>query len=646
VGSRGCAAWLVPWKDQVVLGVRIKRTVIDCSRIARKHLLPMICAIAASLALGLAPFLHGRQVTGDWSAPSQSEIRYYLSIAAQPYFEQVPYLSDPSVPGGAILYPWLQYVPAVYFARAFGLNVFSITIIWTVFASVAMAATLYGLFWYFLRWPWLAAGLTITFLADGSRYHPFIHQIHVLLGWLIYPQPYLPLYLFHYRLTNPAVDLPFVFLQILAVAVARNQPNRLRIWISGASFALLFYVYFYAWTITAAALGLAFLVDREQRGLYAKTFAIGFVAGVPAIVRGMLVRRALSAEGVTRFGLFTPSSPNDFLPLFGSHDLILIPCVSVALIAWFLASGNHQLTYLWCLAVAGFALSHSFMITGIYLHDYHWEWFACPIFSVLLCLAAATVVTGKVRFSPALGWMWGIWVVSFSLTGLYVSTVGMGVRDYVEPLRDYAQYKAQRFGRKGAAVLNPRTMIAGDDRFCELSVIGENMRALGGWWLYISMALKDSDLYARYALNQYLNGVSARNQFKAIATRGIEHAPAEMIDGFVRAFDEVASDPRKFLDAYDVEYVALRTDQPLPAYIKDGWVLIEGGPYWQIWQRAAPPPPGGKTTVNAGFNTLGCGHPSPFWHHQGARESGSSKHASNCTFQDRGRVTAQPWGRD
>jgi hypothetical protein len=155
-------------------------------------------------------------------------------------------------------------------------------------------------------------------------------------------------------------------------------------------------------------------------------------------------------------------------------------------------------------------------------------------------------------------------------------------------------------------------MIGGDDRFCELAVIGENMRALGGWWLYISMALKDSDLYARYALNQYLNGMSDRNQFKAIATLDIENedAPAEMIDGFVRAFDEVSSDPRKFLDAYDVEYLELRVGQPLPAYIKDGWVLVEGGPYWQIWQRAAPPPPGGKTSVNAGFNTLGSGHPS------------------------------------
>jgi hypothetical protein len=564
-----------------------RAVVIDCNKIAREHLLPMICVIAASLALGFAPFLYGREQTGDWSAPNQDNLEYYLQIAAQPYFDHVPYLSDPSVPGGAIFYPWLQYVPAVYFALAFGLNVFSIAIIWTVFASVAMAAMLYCLFWYFLRWWWLAAGLTITFLADASDYHPFIHQIHVRLGGLIHPQQELGLELFQFRLTNPAVDLPFLFLQILALAAARNRPDRLRIWISGASFALLFYVYFYAWTMAAAALGLAFLVDKEQRGLYAKTFAIGFGGGVPAIVHDMLVRRALSAEGVTRFGLFVmPRLPKNFVPLFASHDMILIPCLSVALIAWFLVSRNHQMIYLWCLAAAGFALSYSFMVTGIYLHAYHWRWLARPIFSVLLCLAAATIVTGKVRCSPALGWMFGIWVVSFFLTGLYVST--LEVRGMRDELRNYSQYKAQRLGRKAAA-LNPRTMIGGDDRYCELAVIGENMRALAGWSLYVSMALKNSDLYARYALNQYLDGVSARNQFKAIVMLGLEGESAERVDGFVRAFDEVSSDPRKFLDAYNVQYVALRIDQPLPAYI-DGWVLVESGPYWQIWQRAAHPP--------------------------------------------------------
>lgn len=573
-----------------------RATVIFCSKVAREHLLPMICVIAASLALGFAPFLYGKLQTGDWSAPSQDELEYYLQIAAQPYFNHVPYLSDPSVPGGAIFYPWLQYVPAVYLARAFGLSVFSIAIIWIVFASVTMAATLYGLFWYFLRWRWLGAGLAITFLADASEFHPFIHQVRALLGGLIHPPPELRLELFHFRLTNPALDLPFVFLQILAIAAARNRPNRLRIWISGASFALLFYVYFYAWTMVAAALGLAFLVDKEQRGLYAKTFAIGLVAGVPAIVRDMLIRRALSAEGVARFGLFaTPTFQENFFGVLASHDVILIPSVSVALIVWFLVPGNQQMIYLWCLATVGLALSYSFNVTGIYLHDYHWGWLARPIFSLLLSLAVATIVTRHVRFFPSLGWMWGVWVVSFFLTGLYVST--LDVRAMRDELRSYSQYRAQRLERE-APELNPRSMIGGDDDFCGLAVIGENMRALAGWPLYLSMALKNSDLYARYALNQYLNGVRARTQFKAIVMPYVGGGPAELVDGFVRAFDEVSSNPRKFLDAYDVQYVALRIDQPRPAYIKDGWVLVESGPYWQIWHRAGHPPIPQKASVN------------------------------------------------
>ncbi len=278
--------------------------------------------------------------------------------------------------GGAILYPWLQYVPAVYLARALGLNVFSIAIIWTVFASVAMAATLYSLFWYFLRWRWLSAGLAITFLADGSDYHPFIHQIRVLVGGLFHPHQYLNLELFQFRLVNPAVDLPFVFLHILAVAAARNSSDRRRILISGLSFGLLFYVYFYVWTMAAAALVAAFLVDRKNRDVYAKTFAFGFLAGAPAIVHDMLVRHELSAEGVARFGLFVRFRQPDAIGALGGHDVILIPCLLVALAVWFLVSRNQQLIYLWCLAVVAFVLSYSSRASGIYLHDYHWGWFA------------------------------------------------------------------------------------------------------------------------------------------------------------------------------------------------------------------------------------------------------------------------------
>jgi len=343
-------------------------------------------------------------------------------------------------------------------------------------------------------------------------------------------------------------------------------------------------------------LGLGFVIDKEQRGLYAKTLAIGFVAGFPAIMRDILVRRALSAEGVARFGLLVkPTFQKTFVGVLASHDMMLIPCLSIALLVWLLVFGNHQLIYLWCVATVGLALSYSSKVTGIYLHDYHWGWLARPMFSLLLCLAAATVVTRRVRLSSALGWTWGIWVFLFFLTGLYVST--LDVRGMRDELRSYSQYKAQRLGGK-PAVLNPRTMIGGDDEFCVLAVIGENMRALAGWPLYLSMALNNSDLYTRYALNQYLNGVSDRNQFRTIVTPYGVAGPTGPIDGFVRAFDEVSSDPRKFLDAYNMRYVALRVDQRRPAYIKDGWLLVERGPYWQIWQRVAHPPIQQKASVN------------------------------------------------
>ena len=116
---------------------------------ARTHLGPLATCIAASLALGLLPFLYGKHRTGDWSAPNQIEVQYYLQLAAQPYFGRSAHLTDPSVAGGPVFYSWLQFVPAAYFARVFGLRVFSIAILWTVFAAAGLAASAYGLFWYF-----------------------------------------------------------------------------------------------------------------------------------------------------------------------------------------------------------------------------------------------------------------------------------------------------------------------------------------------------------------------------------------------------------------------------------------------------------------------------------------------------------------
>jgi len=155
---------------------------------APKHLFPVAFCVAASLALGLASFSYAKLKTGSWSAPIDGDYVYYLQIAAQPYYTHVPYLTDPSVSGGAIFYPWVQYIPAVYFVRALGLDVFSLTLVWTIFGAAALAASAYALLWYFLRWPWLSAGFTVTLLADDhlGNYHPFIHAARVVMVALLH----------------------------------------------------------------------------------------------------------------------------------------------------------------------------------------------------------------------------------------------------------------------------------------------------------------------------------------------------------------------------------------------------------------------------------------------------------------------------
>ena len=556
-------------------------------RTIKTHSSPVACCVAASLALGLAPFFYGKIQTGSWSAPNDTDSVYYLQIAAQPYYSHVPWLTDPSVPGGAIFYPWVQYLPFVYFVRALHLSIFSLTIVWTVFGAAAMAASAYALLWYFLRWRWLASGLAVTLLADNSAYHPFVHQARIVLGALAHPGRDFGQELFDFRITNPMLDLPFLFLLILFVARARDLPSRARTWTCGVCFAFLFYLYFYAWTLAAAALGLAFFLDNRRRVVYLKTLVVGFLLGAPAMIHDFMVRRALSVEGLTRFGMFTrPRWPDQFVPL-PRHDLVVVPVLFLLVGAWIYLSRNYQWIFLYCMAAVGTLLSYSSMLTGVYLLDYHWNWLAGPVFTLLLYVTLGGFVTARLRFSGLLGIAWSVCVGLVFLSGLWLSIEDLRERPEIGGLmRNYAEYAAQRQGGDTPR-LEPRAMVGGDDRFCDLAAIGENTVPLVGFPAYISMALRDSELYERYALNQYVQGVTDRARFIKMLTDdyGVPLSASALIEGFTHAYDEVSGDPTRYIERYDLRYVALPSAQDTPACLGQGWKLIQSGPSWKIWQR-------------------------------------------------------------
>ena len=100
------------------------------------------CACAGfGLVLALLPHLIWWAKPGGpaWIA-SYDELVCYYPAASQAYFNHPGYLSDPTfVTGGATMYPWLQFVPAIAIAKCFGLGPLGIGLVWRAWAGISMA---------------------------------------------------------------------------------------------------------------------------------------------------------------------------------------------------------------------------------------------------------------------------------------------------------------------------------------------------------------------------------------------------------------------------------------------------------------------------------------------------------------------------
>ena len=215
-----------------------------------EHLLPASVCVAALLALGLTPFLVCWLSGYGVACPTQIDTIYYLQLAAQPYYSHSLYLSDPMIQGGATFYPWLQYIPFVCLTRWLGLPIFWIQILWTIAAALGTGVTLYLFLWLVCRNRWLAAAITICVWADidlgigmfADRFL-FAHQIYLATSDLIAHlrgQPLLarPIFPQQWRLTNIALDAPFIFLQLLVTSIAREHTSRRNLFLSGLVFAV------------------------------------------------------------------------------------------------------------------------------------------------------------------------------------------------------------------------------------------------------------------------------------------------------------------------------------------------------------------------------------------------------------------------
>ena len=524
----------------------------------------------------------------------QPEIEYYLQIAGQAYYNHLSHISDPSVPDGNIFYPWLPFGPAAAIARALGLSLFAVGPIWMLFGGVGTSAGLYLVFSRFLGRPWTVAGLSIFCLSSlrFSASTPLNYQLDAILkGLLLHPHGIVnlsPIPIWEWRrVVDPAFDLPFLFVQIVVVSIARERQSRLTVWLSGMLFGLLFYIYFYMWTLVTVALCLATLLDTTRRKIYVQTLLIGLVVGAPEVVHLFRLREAAATEALTRFAAFSAAG-SEYLPGLPWFSIIAVAVVGF----WIWASSTRELTYLWSLWAAGILLGCSPLLTGAFLHAYHWTWLVLPIRMTVALIMIATLAKDRLRSLAAFNWAWPPLLAIYLLGGIYLTAITLTrTADGAAKLENYSRYRSQRLVA-GVKPLAPDSVIAGDDRFSELATIGENQRALSGVFLNASMSVDNATWRSRFSLNEFLSGTTDRSEFERAANleleTGLWNAPKitpELLAPFMRTYDEIVRHPRRFVNAFAVRYVALPADRPTPDYLRSGWTLLQPGPYWQIWER-------------------------------------------------------------
>ena len=463
---------------------------------------------------------------------------------------------------------------------------------WKIWIGVSMSAGLYLAFWMILRSRWLAVGCSIFWLSDSGTCcyfaHPLIDHLRRVASALIRhrhsllnlaPQPLLQL-----NAPDPGVILPFALFQLAAILYARERQGRYVILLPGLIFALTFYLYFYLWTAIAAGLVIAFMLDRSRRRLYLATLAIGAAAGLPELVRNWYQSTLVSHQALQRFGLMVPATAFDRLPVPYAGLAMLTAC---AALIWY--RRKWSLIFPWSFAAGAMLLSRSSAITGIGIHEYHWDWFWQPILAIVLTAVVIDAIRGKPqspRVAICAGW---VLVAVYFAGGLYL-TVQAATRTPISSvmLVSFSHYQTQRM-TPHAPPLVAGSIIAGAEDFCDLSVIDEGQRALDGFALSRSFSLDDAGWRARMALNAYLRGLSPA-QFKRHVLNQEYWGPLPAISpatvaAFMLEYAAVARDPASLIDAYRVRYLALPTSRPPPPCGSIRWTLIQSGPYWDLWQK-------------------------------------------------------------
>jgi hypothetical protein len=395
-----------------------------------------------------------------------------------------------------------------------------------------------------------------------------------------------------WRVVNPAMTMAYLIILIWAVLQAREAPTCWRIAWAGASFGLLFYVYFHYWTAVGLALVLALGLDAGHRATYFHTGWIGGLLGLPALLSSFLMKERMAPDWFFRQELFLPI--DRFSDLVLPKEVLTLAILGLALVL--LRRGD--LLFVWALGLAGLMLANNQIVTGLQIGNYHWMYVWGPVFCFLFMVVTAEALGNHWNWSPGL-------CAVFAAVGLTAYGTGMWIRTLEatrcdEPIHNAAvivAYRAELPCERATAFI-ANSVVAGADDFVAFASILDNLRPLCDCMAFMSYSMSDAELDKREALNDLLLGFDRpafesrqRAYFERFGIgpwkRNRSLIPVR-VAGRLAAYDVVHADLPAALDYFAVRYVALPAGKR-PNYLARDWACRIAGPTWDVWERSPFP---------------------------------------------------------
>ncbi len=527
------------------------------------------------------------------------EFTFYLRYTSPAFWFHPGKLADPLLVGtGVTHFPAIQFLPAVWLAKLMGWGPLGVTFAWRLWAALALPLGVYAIVRFLTQRPWWAAAVTIFFLADQGAIEarPLVQQLAYAgraLHHLRQPEtpPEWPIHLLQWRIITPAVSLwaLLAYFALLSWALRKNS-TRANL-CAGAALGLLFYVYFYYWTAAGLGLGLLMLL---QPGRWKQCLLIGTTGtlfGLPQVIANWLVKHSTNGDWLARqdYFLHLPKAEPFLIP----WGTVLLGSLALGWVFW----RQRDLLGLWCAVFAGFLLYNQAKFTRLALQDGHWGYVWCFGLYLLLGVLAVRELAPRLAAKGWIGLGWAAIAVHVGLGLCFRHLEGTSSHEAVAVKRAIQRWQEQCAGPT-APTLGDRGVTGGAPDFINCAIVFRGLRPLSHM-TFMAASMDNEDWHRRVALDGWLQGLSAA-EFRAWqervftgedveGTQGIwSRDPAARSQALSRRcseFEAVQQDPVAALARFDVRYLALEMDRPVPASVAHGWRLVQAGPHWRIWER-------------------------------------------------------------